>query len=72
MARYISREASPAVQARGQTLLAVAGFGFSRACGVLLGGYLNAHMGLHAAFLLMAALALLAFFIFLPLLRHAR
>lgn len=72
MAQYISRQASPGVQARGQTLLAVAGFGFSRACGVLLGGYLNAHMGLHAAFLLMAALALLAFFIFLPLLRHAR
>ena len=72
MARYISREASPAVQARGQTLLAVAGFGFSRACGVLLGGFLSARMGLHAAFLLMAALALSAFFLFLPRLRRVR
>ena len=72
MARYISREAPPAVQARGQTLLAVAGFGLSRACGVLLGGCLSAHIGLHAAFLLMSGLALGSFFIFFPLLRRVR
>lgn len=72
MAQYISRQAAPGIQARGQTLLAVAGFGFSRACGVVLGGFLSAHMGLHTAFLLMAALALSSFFIFFPLLRRVR
>lgn len=69
MARHVSETVPPALRARGQTLLSVAGFGFSRACGVLLGGWMNARMGLQTAFLIMSAAALTAFFIFLPSLR---
>lgn len=72
MARYVAREADAGLRARGQTLLSVAGFGLSRACGILLGGFLNAGPGLKTGFLLLAAMALGGFCAFLPWLRRAR
>lgn len=72
MVRYAAREAEEGLRARGQTLLAVAGFGVSRACGILLGGCMNAGPGLGKGFLLLAAVALGGFFAAFPALRKAR
>ena len=65
MAEYVSRSVPPDLRASGQTLAAAVS-GLARVTGSLLGGLIGEKLGLRAAFLCAAAIALLSFTVFLP------
>ncbi len=66
MAKYISMTVPEELRTRGQMLLAVSGFGVARVLGNLGGGFVAQRIGLQATFGVMAALALLTLFAFVP------
>jgi PPP family 3-phenylpropionic acid transporter len=67
MAKYISLTVPEELRARGQMLLAVAGFGVARVAGNLGGGLIAQSIGLKATFGVMAAVAFVSLVAFTPL-----
>jgi len=66
MAKYISLTVPEELRARGQMLLAVAGFGVARVAGNWGGGYIAQQIGLKATFGVMAVVAFVSLFAFAP------
>ena len=66
MAKYISLTVPEELRARGQMLLAVAGFGVARVAGNLGGGWIGQQIGLKATFGVMALVALASLLAFAP------
>ena len=67
MAKFISLTVPEELRARGQMLLAMAGFGVARVAGNLGGGRLAQSIGLKATFGVMAAVAFASLLAFAPL-----